>query len=196
MPAGNLRARTPLVKQSLLVADADPRSLRILEVALRKAGFSVGTATDGAEALRRLQRTPPDLVVCDVSLPSQDGLSLCRAARAEPRIAGLPFLMMAADPSARASALEAGGDDFLGKPLLIKELVSRVRLLLERREKQRNAQRESPAALTGTVDDLGLVDLFQSLESWKKSATVFCEDRARTARVWVRDGEVIDARSE
>ncbi len=189
------RARDILAKQSLLVADADPRSLRILEVALRKAGFSVATAVDGAEALRRIQRSAPDLVVCEAALPGQDGLSLCRAVRADARIAGMLILVVSADksPSQKARAIEAGADDFLAKPLLIKELVGRVRLLLEQREKQRNVQRESPAALTGALGELGLVDLFQSLDNWRKSATVSCESEGRAATVWVRDGQVIDA---
>jgi len=184
-----------LAKQSLLIADADPRSLRILEVALRKAGFSIGTATDGAEALRRIQRTPPDLVLSEVSLPNQDGLTLCRAVRNEPRIAGMPFLLMSAEKSSavKTRAIEAGADDFLSKPLLIKELVQRVRMLLAKRDQAKFAQRESPAALTGAVGDLGLVDLFQSLDNWKKSALVSCESEGRTAQVWVREGQVVDA---
>ena len=172
-------------KQTLLVVDADPRSLRILEVALRKAGFAVVTAADGGEALRRLQRSPPDLLLCELSLPAQDGQSLCRAVRADERLAGLPVLLMNADrsPGTRAKALEAGADDFLGKPLLIKELVTRVRMLLTQREQARYAQRGAPAALTGSVGDLGLVDLFTSLENWRKTAVVICESQGRTARV-------------
>ncbi len=185
-------------KQSLLVADADPRSLRILEVALRKAGFSVITAADAAEALRRMQRAPPDLVLCDVGLPGQGGMDLCRELRADERLAGLPVLLMGGErsPATRSAALEAGADDLLAKPLLIKELVARVRMLLTQREQARYAQRGAPAALTGSVGDLGLVDLFTSLENWQKSATVLCDGEGRSARVWVRDGQVIDAEVE
>jgi DNA-binding response OmpR family regulator len=186
-----------VAKQNLLVADADPRSLRIAEVALRRAGYAVATASDGAEALRRIQRAGPDLVVAELSLPSQDGASLCRAVRADPHLARLPFVLMSGDrdPQSRARAMEAGADDFLEKPLLVKDLVGRVRTILSRHEQERFKGR-APAALSGTVGELGLVDLFSSLESWQKSAIVVCEDEARVARVWVRDGQVVDAELE
>ena len=86
-----------MAKQSLLVADADPRSLRILEVALRKAGFAVSTASDGAEVLRKLQRTQLDAVLCELSLPGEDGLAVCRSVRADARLGALPILLMNAD---------------------------------------------------------------------------------------------------
>jgi len=185
-----------LPKQSLLVVDADPRSLRILEVALRKAGFAVATAADGAEALRKVQRSPPDLVLSELNLPGQDGVALCRTLRGDSRLGGVPVLLMNADRAqpAREAALQAGADDFLLKPLLIKELLARIRVLLSQREQARNAQRGAAAALTGSVGDLGLVDLFTSLENWQKTAVVRCEaGDGRTARVWVRDGQVVDA---
>jgi CheY-like chemotaxis protein/predicted negative regulator of RcsB-dependent stress response len=184
-----------LSKPNLLVADADPRSLRILEVALRKAGFAVATATDGGEAERRAIRTVPDLVLCDVALPAQDGLAVCRALRAEERLAGIPIVLMGADKTAvaKARAIESGADDYLAKPILLQDLVQRARLLIERRERQTAVQKDAPAALTGAVADLGLLDVFQSLENWKKSAVVFCQFNGHAARVWVRDGQVIDA---
>ena len=185
-----------MAKHSVLVADADPRSLRILEVALRKAGLAVGTASDGAEALRRIQRTPPDIVISEVQLPGTDGFTLCRSVRSDQRLSALPFVLMSADrnPAVKLRATEIGADDFLVKPLLIKELVTRVRMLLEQREQARLAQRGAPAGgMTGTLDDLGLVDLFQSLEGWRRSAVVHCEGDGRRARIWVREGQIIDA---
>ena len=71
-------------RPTLLVADPDPRSLRILELALRKAGFAVETAQDGARALERILSSPPELVVCEASLPSLDGIAVCRVARETP----------------------------------------------------------------------------------------------------------------
>lgn len=182
-------------KPSILVADADPRSLRILDVALRKAGFAVGTASDGNEALRRVHGTQHDLVLADVALPGLDGLSLLKSVRGDPSLTGLPVILMAADKDAnlKAQGLEAGADDFLTKPLLIKDLTTRIRMLMVQKEQQRLAQKGTPAALTGTVTDLGLVDLFQSLEAWRKDGVVFCSSGEKVAEVWVSQGQVVDA---
>jgi CheY-like chemotaxis protein len=175
-------------KERVLVADADSRSLRMIELSLRKAGFAVDTVLDGEQALEKAAAA--QLVVCDAALPGRDGLSLCAALRAGRP--DLPVIVVSADgsPAARTRAVEAGADDYLPKPLLLKELVQRVQLLLERR---RLSQPGAPAALTGGVRDLGLLDLFQSLDNWRRSAIVVCEAPGQTARVWVRDGQVIDA---
>ncbi|MFL5456015.1 MAG: response regulator [Myxococcales bacterium] len=187
-------------KHNLLVADPDPRSLRLLELALRRAGFGVATASDGGEALRRIQRASPGLVLADVALPTQDGFTVCRTVRASDRFGTIPILLMSSDrdPGLRVRAGEAGADDFLEKPILVKDLVEQVRELLSERASASHAARSraTPAALSGSVSDLGLVDLFNSLETWQKSAVVHCEDGERTARVWVRNGQVVDAEVE
>lgn len=177
-----------MAKPSLLIADADPRSLRILELALRKAGFAVATVADGTQALQRVLAAPPDLLVCEASLPSKDGIAVCREVRAAH--AALPVIITSADPSLAARALEAGADEFLRKPILLRELVRRAQALLEARELRQGAATDS---IRGSVRDLGLVDALQSLAAAKTSALVSCEAYGRKARLWVRDGEVVDA---
>ncbi len=175
-------------KPTLLVADADPSSQSILELALRKAGFAVETTADGAEALQRAPAV--DLLVCEAALPSTDGIAVCRALRAQRQFASLPILITSADKNLAARALEAGADEFLRKPILLKELVRRVQVLLERRDLAQGTEAEE---ITGSVRDLGLIDMLQSLLAAKKSALVKCEAYDRTARIWVRDGEMVDA---
>src|SRR3954470_9173801 len=156
-------------KHNLLLADADPKSLRILEVALRRAGFGIATAGDGAEALRRIRAAVPDLVLADVYLPTQDGFAVCRTVREDDRLGTIPILLMSSDrdPEVRNRAAESGADDFLEKPILVKELVARIRDLLSQRAvaitRSATTARATPAALSGSVGDLGLVDLFNSL---------------------------------
>src|SRR5438477_5934937 len=145
--------------------------------------------------MRRAVRTIPDMVLFDVALPAQDGLAVCRALRAEAGLSGMPIVLMGADKTAvaKARAIESGADDYLAKPILLQELVQRARLLIERRERTRAVEKDQPAALTGAVADLGLLDVFQSLDNWKKSAVVFCQFNGHAARVWVREGQAIDA---
>jgi len=181
-----------MAKEIVLVADADPRSLRLVGMALRRAGFTVIPAATGEEAMRALAGALPQAMMLDAALPAPDGLALCRAARAEERLAGMVVLVLGTDagPAARAQAIEAGADDYLVRPILLKEIVQRVQHLLERR---RFSDPAVPAGLTGSVRDFGLLDVFQWIETWRKSAVVRCERAGQLARVWVRDGQVIDA---
>src|SRR3974390_2832811 len=64
---------SPVAKQKLLLVDADPRSVRVLEVSLKKAGYSVTTASDGLDALQKIKSLTPDLVLSDTRLPKMDG---------------------------------------------------------------------------------------------------------------------------
>jgi CheY-like chemotaxis protein len=178
-----------MARETVLVADSDLRNLRLLEMALRRAGFVVIACATGEDALHGLKGAGVQTLICDLALASVDGLALCRAARAKD---GVPVLVMGADASAaaKARAIEAGADEYLVKPVLIKELVQRVQHLLDRR---RLSDPGAPAGLTGSVRDFGLLDVFHSIDSWKKSAVVRCENGGQLARVWVRDGDVIDA---
>ena len=74
-----------MAKQQLLLVDADSRSVRVLEVSLKKAGFSVTTAKDGQDALAKIEVSPPDLVLTDTRLPTMDGYALVRKLKGESR---------------------------------------------------------------------------------------------------------------
>jgi two-component system, OmpR family, response regulator MprA len=116
----------------LLVADDDPDVRESLGRALRLAGYAVGTAANGTEALDRVARTPVDLIVLDVLMPVTDGLAACRALRA--RGDTTPVLLLTARDAIddRVTGLEAGADDYLVKPFSLRELHARIRALLRR----------------------------------------------------------------
>ena len=73
-----------MAKQQLLLVDADPRSVRVLEVSLRNAGYNVSTAQDGLDALAKLEVSPPALVISDTRLPNLDGYGLVRRMKERP----------------------------------------------------------------------------------------------------------------
>jgi len=117
----------------LLLAEDDPLLGDGLQVALRRAGYTVDWLTDGADVLAALRADPFDVAVLDLGLPRLDGLQLITAARSAG--IGVPILVLTARDrlSDRVDALDAGADDFVGKPFQPEELLARLRALLRRR---------------------------------------------------------------
>jgi CheY-like chemotaxis protein len=183
-------------RKSVLVADGDPQSLRIVDVSLRRAGFDVRSATDGAAALASLEQEPPDLVIADVDLEPIDGFELCRRAKAHPRRSDIRFVFLARpNPAHRIKSIELGADDFLPKPVFVKELVSRVSTLLHRTQRERLAAGDSGSErISGQLADLSMVDLLQSIASNGKSGVVHLRSPAGVrGEVYFRRGAIVDA---
>ena len=99
---------------------------------LREEGFSVDSASTGANALEAVERSVPDVLVIDIGLPDADGRDLCQALRA--RGVQTPVLFLTARDAVvdRISGFDAGGDDYLTKPFAFVELVARLQALLRR----------------------------------------------------------------
>jgi DNA-binding response OmpR family regulator len=127
-----------VAKQQLLLVDADPRSLRVLEVSLKKAGYSVTTATDGRDALSKIELSTPDLVLTDARLPHLDGYGLARTLKERPDWATIPVVFLTSQRSIedKIRGLELGVEDYLTKPIFVRELIARVNLLLARRTQE------------------------------------------------------------
>jgi two-component system, OmpR family, response regulator MprA len=120
------------VQPRLLVVDDDPDVRDSLRRALGYAGYTVATATNGADALGSLARSPVDLIILDVLMPMLDGLDTCRALRERGDATPVLALTALATVDDRVSGLEAGADDYLVKPFALRELLARVRALLRR----------------------------------------------------------------
>ena len=116
----------------LLVVDDDARLRELLRRYLSDSGFRVTTATDAAEARSKLASFAFDLVVLDVMMPGENGIELTRALRRE-RSSPIMLLTAMAEPEDRVNGLEQGADDYLAKPFEPRELVLRIRNLLQRR---------------------------------------------------------------
>ncbi|WP_342052070.1 MULTISPECIES: response regulator [unclassified Cupriavidus] len=118
----------------IMVLDDEAELRNMLQRFLTGHGFSVRTVADGKQLDRYLQREPYDLLVLDLMMEPEDGLSVCRRLRAEGQT--LPILMLTAkgDPVDRVLGLETGADDYLAKPFLPDELVARIRALLRRQK--------------------------------------------------------------
>jgi DNA-binding response OmpR family regulator len=118
----------------VLIVEDEPDIRDLITHHLVREGYRCRTATTGADALRRIKSTVPDLVVLDLMLPEMDGLEVCRRIRADPGAASVPIIMLTAkaDEVDRIVGLELGADDYISKPFSPKELVARVRAVLRR----------------------------------------------------------------
>ncbi|HYQ82020.1 MAG TPA: response regulator, partial [Anaeromyxobacteraceae bacterium] len=184
-----------MAKQHLLLVDGDPKSLRVMEVSLKKAGFSVTTAVNGRDALDKCQISPPDLILSDTKMPELDGFELCRRLKEDERFRGTPFIFLTGQKSVeyKVKGLELGVEDYLTKPIYIKEIVTRVKILLQKKEKERLEKKDQKASFSGNLSDMGVVDLVQTLEMGKKSGALHIQGAlGQHAVLWFRDGKILD----
>jgi DNA-binding response OmpR family regulator len=186
-----------LARQSLLLVDADPRSLRVLEVSLRKAGYSVATCNDAEQALEMVEISKPDLIISDTRLPGMDGFVLVENLRQNPEYADIPFMFLSSDVSveSKVRGLELGVEDYLTKPIYIKEIITRVNLELQRR--QREGLQESTSSnktrFSGSLADMGLVDLLQTIDISRKSGVLHLTSGEQRGAIYFKDGRLVHA---
>jgi len=119
---------------SVLVVEDEPDIRDLVVFHLERESFRVRTARTGAEALRQVKASAPDLVILDLMLPELDGLEVCRRLRHDRATSFIPVIMLTAkaDEVDRVVGLEIGADDYVTKPFSPKELVARVRAVLRR----------------------------------------------------------------
>jgi len=121
---------------NILVVDDDPKITQLLKRVLSLEGYSVQTASSGADGLDEARSQDPDLVILDVLMPGMDGIEVCTRVRAQPGGARIAILFLTAerDVATFDRALAAGGDDFVTKPFRPGELVARIHTAIRLRE--------------------------------------------------------------
>src|SRR5207249_8793222 len=166
-PGGNCRKLAFVIIKArvmarILVVDDEPDAVELVEFNLRSAGYEVVTASDGSEALKKARARSPDLIVLDLMLPEVDGLEVCKILRRDPATSGVPIIMLTAKAAEidRVLGLELGADDYITKPFSPRELVLRIKNILQR------GRVESHEAETLKFGDL-LIDVPRHLVSWR-----------------------------
>ena len=112
----------------ILIVDDDTTTNRLIQAILAGAGFQTASASDVAGAMKGIRDQHPDLVLLDVSLPDGDGFEVCRWLRSEPDASHIPVLFISGhgDTSMKVQGFEAGGVDYITKPIAGAEVVARV----------------------------------------------------------------------
>lgn len=132
-----MSATTP----KIFVVEDEPSFVEALTIGLKREGFEIEIATDGAEALSRFDEVEPDLVLLDVMLPKVSGIDVCRELRKKTNI---PIIMVTAKASEidTVVGLEVGADDYVTKPYRLRELIARMRAVLRRHANNADGEAE------------------------------------------------------
>lgn len=118
----------------ILVIDDDAQTLDMVELVLKREGYTVIRAFSATEALATIEKTTPDLFIIDAVLPEMDGLTLCQKLRAHSQTANIPIIFVTGreSPYSVSEALNSGGDDYIRKPFAPRELTARIRAQIRR----------------------------------------------------------------
>lgn len=145
----------------ILIVDDDPDILEFLGYNLTQAGYKVETAPNGAEGIIRAKEFLPDLILLDIMMPEMDGIKTCMTLRQIPAFDNtvIAFLTARDEDFTQVSGFEAGGDDYITKPIRPKVLISRINALLRRQEK--------------TVEEKNLIHIDDNLTIDKTSYLVY-----------------------
>lgn len=148
----------------ILIVDDDEDFAELVASALGRDGMMVRSLNQPADILAVLDQYVPDLVLLDVNMPMVSGFEVCRMLRASGRWQDLPVIFLTAESGldARLSAFEAGGDDYLPKPVSTTELLMRVRIRLERARHLR--ERADKDVLTGLLIRRAFVEVLQGIQ--------------------------------
>jgi len=126
----------------ILVVDDEPQITRVLRTSLSSQGYDIRVANSGEMALEIMKDWSPNLIITDLSMPSVDGVQLCRAVRA---VSQVPIIVLSVrdKEQQKVEALDAGADDYVTKPFNMNELLARVRAHLRRLPKLEEEAREA-----------------------------------------------------
>ena len=182
-------------KEHLLLVDGDAESLRVLEVSLTNVGFVVTTARGCASALEKVERSRPDLIISEVDMEDGDGFALLVSLREKPEWAAIPFVFLTTRSSTdtKMRALDLEVQDYLTKPMFMDEILSRVQLSLLKHQQSNKQVHTGRMQFCGSLQEMGIVDLIQTVEMGRKSAIIRCQRGSQCGSIYIRDGKIIDA---
>ncbi len=144
MTGGTLNSHdTHLPRSTVLVVDDNPQNVELIQAYLESLNCVTEVATDGVDALEKVQQVRPDLIVLDVMMPRMSGFEVCRRLKANAELRDIPVLMVTAlnELGDIERGVESGTDDFLSKPINKLELITRVKSLLRVRHLKSQLER-------------------------------------------------------
>jgi PAS domain S-box-containing protein len=132
-------------KPTIMIVDDQPENVKLLIAYLKNSGFRILVAQNGEEAIRRLKKITPDILLLDVLMPGMDGFETCRRLKEDEAIRNIPVIFMTAlsDTVDKLKGFDVGGVDYLTKPVQHEEVLARVNTHLTIRKLQQQLQKEN-----------------------------------------------------
>jgi len=144
-------------KISILITDDNPVNIKIIEKILEKDGYHTSTALNGEECIEQIQKTQPDLVFLDISMPGMSGIDVCRTIKQDEKLNVIPVIFVTANRQNEVlkKAFDVGGTDYILKPINSTELLSRLKSALTQKILTRKLIEEEK--LSGVIEMAGAV---------------------------------------
>jgi len=177
---------------SVLLVEDNPMVGEMLRSALANY-CQVSVISDGADALLKIIETPPDLIVADYTIPGIDGRQLVEKLKSRPATVKLPIIMMAsrADITEKLKMVQDSIEDFVEKPVFAKEAAKRIKKVVDKIALEKMA-REAPgeSTLRGSLAQMNIMDLFQSLEMGHKSCKLTLSNAGEKCEMFFSEGQI------
>ena len=182
-------------KPRILMVDDEIDYLTLLKLKLVNEGFDVAAADNAEDALASMKKDPPALVVADVVMPGMDGIAMFRKMReANAPWGDIPLIFLSGrdESQTKVDALHMGAEDFLVKPVDLKELAARIRNIIRRDARWRKAASGiTPAVgVVGDLKNLGIPDIVQTLHLGLKTACVRVTGKGGKGNFWFENGRI------
>lgn len=184
--------------KKILIVDEDSTYISGLRKGLSQSNHEVIYWDDGRKALEIIKNLQPDLIIADVELPQISGHEFFKEIKSNPETRNVPFIFLSNQKRVddRIKSMEMGVDGFITKPFYVEEVVARIESLLNEVDNIENSNHSNEKGFSGNLYEMNLIDLIQTLELGKKSGIINLKHLAYEGRVYVLNGEVIDATFE
>lgn len=179
----------------ILVVDDNPAVLELLRKGMEACG-TVVTSADGADALLKAIEEKPDLIMSDYQMPGLNGRQFYEKVRARDETKKTPFIFLASkgDIEEKLRQYTDGVEDYIVKPFFLREVVARTKKVTDRLhlEKLQTTARR-PGIIDGRLEEMNVIDLFQSLEMGQKSCSLTLTHGQEKCQIFLENGQVYDA---
>jgi len=177
----------------ILLVDDNPMVLGMLKQSLATLG-KVNTATDAADALLKAVDDPPDLLVTDYRMPGMDGRQLIEKLRSRPATANFAAIILATKTDISERLGQDPVDDFVEKPFFLKDATRRIKRVIDKIALEKMAKAvPSDGVLRGSLTQMNVIDLMQSLEMGRKSCLLSLTKDGEKCDVYFIEGQVVHA---